>query len=274
MTSFTSQHSTQQVTWSTWAMRSSWSLMILQMHEPLDAKFPVQWLHLSLNLKYAWLRWPWRLGPLKSREEERNPQRSPLDRCDSSVPIFLWVLILSRWVLWLVFLCSLCLSIENVCLLSRDVLFNKIWLDSVEHRLWFNDVLWWAAVAKSGVSSWHWVTAKNAMTSFDHSMNDGLTPSNNVGWNIVGFHRWSRENTLISDPFLGWWFHLNLFLFLCPHDDVIVVFDLTDLLTKLKPGECFLDLLCYHVEMTDNNDQQMKSTWAMIWTGFRRFELP
>ena len=73
------------------------------------------------------------------------------------------------------------------------------------------------------------------MTSSDHSMQDGLTPSNEVGWGTLGLRRRSWANMLTSAPSLRWRFHLSL---LCsPDDDVIAVFgvfvfDMTSHLTR------------------------------------------
>ena len=82
-----------------------------------------------------------------------------------------------------------------------------------------------AAAVSNGMNSWLSVTAKNAMTSSDYTMNDGLTPSNDVGWGTLGLRRWSWANILTSAPSLRWRSHLNLLSFPDDDDDddVIVV---------------------------------------------------
>ena len=69
------------------------------------------------------------------------------------------------------------------------------------------------------------------MTSFDHSMNDGLTPSSVVGWGTRELNWWSWENILTFSS-LRWWFHRSLF-FPVPDEDAIVVFGLMNHLTRL-----------------------------------------
>ena len=115
------------------------------------------------------------------------------------------------------------------------------------------------------------------MTSSDHSRNDGLTPSNDVGWGTRGT-LWSWANILMSAPSWRWKSHLNFHS--SPDDDVIVVF-VIDLIFSLI--SCILVLISsatmskemtrcsQNVNMTRitkiaGNETDQTRVWAWIWT--------
>ena len=130
----------------------------------IDAKSPVQWLRLNLNLTFAWFFWPWHLDPLKSREAKCIAERSPLwAELISSARVFLWEwwalsqCLESLW--WDPELLEACfqpellldlLLFDLIVILFLD-LFHGVGENASEHDICLNDVLWgcpqlWATV--------------------------------------------------------------------------------------------------------------------------------
>ena len=133
-------------------------------------------------------------------------------------------------------------------------LFHDVGENVFEHDVFLNDVFGWGCCHEE----WYEFLIVNdcqvCKISSHHSMKDGLKPSNEVGWTILELSRWSCEKIVFVVPSLRWWFHFIPWSFPGDDDDVaIVVFDVTNhLISLLTPDDCLVDLLCYHVKMTNN----------------------
>ena len=130
-----------------------------------------------------------------------------------------------------------------------------------------------AAAGKTGMNSWSSVTVKNAMTTSEHSMNDGLPPSNVVRDGRFGLSWWPWENIFTLHLPLRWRFHLSWLWRLLYPDDVIVSEVVTFFLMHLnsRPSwmSVLLDMLCYHFKIAQRewpqiNVTRTKSEWDFM----------
>ena len=158
--------------------------------------------------------------------------------------------------------CSVCFLFDLDRHFFLD-LFHVVWEDACEHDISLNDILGWRrSRGQRYVNSWSSVTAKNAMTSSDHSMKNGLTPSNDVGWGTLGLRRWSWANILISAPSLRWNSHLSLLAF--PDYDVTIICDVFVFDVIILVGSCAHQALLWTCSATMSK-WRMKMTRKWNW---------
>ena len=235
----------------------------------LTPRFPVQWLRLDLNLTFAWFFWPWHLDPLKLYEEECIAKRSPL----RAVLIFwsgiLWVLKSLPWEFWPHHPCfrsepwscqtpfSWCLQLDltghqwTSHLLEWRPLMMLLWA-----TVWIFDSRWplkmqWFLLTIPWKMVWfHQMKSVEAQIMSEH----------------VDFRSFFEMKIPFESPVSSWWWCDSRLWCVCLWCDLS-----PDQIGT--PDESLPDLLCDHVEMTDNNHQEMKDTGAKIWTGFLWFEV-